>query len=122
MSDGTPVIMYTGTNSQPRFSLETEKGDSDLGRRNHRYSSPWTVAARGVKWPYAGVRRLALVTATAVLLAGKGETTGSVVMSVGGKLWILSSKINLDVFLDKVTKVIRTTKKISKNRSKIMRE
>jgi hypothetical protein len=28
--------------------------------------------------------------------------------------------VNLDVFLDKVTKVIRTTKKISKNRNKIM--
>jgi hypothetical protein len=38
------------------------------------------------------------------------------------KLWTLSHKVNPDAFLDKATKTIRTTKKISKNRNKIMRE
>jgi hypothetical protein len=38
------------------------------------------------------------------------------------KLWTLSRKVNPDAFLDKAMKTTRTTKKISKNRNKIMQE
>jgi hypothetical protein len=34
----------------------------------------------------------------------------------------MSRKVNPDAFLDKATKITRTTKKISKNKNKIMRE
>jgi hypothetical protein len=39
---------------------------------------------------------------------------------VHATLWTLSRKVNLDAFLDKATNTTTMTKKISKNRNKIM--
>jgi hypothetical protein len=43
-------------------------------------------------------------------------------MGVHAKFLTLSCKVNPDAFLDKATKTTKMTKKISKNRNKIMQE